>query len=68
MKQKAINTVAYVHWNDELVCTNDLTAEQKQFVGAHLKAAYLNGLYRGKVVFTPIMPEKLQNKYSVEPY
>lgn len=67
MRPKKINTVAYVHWDDELICTDDLPPDKKSFVGAHLKAAYLNGLYQGKATFTPILPKELQ-KYSVKPY
>ena len=68
MRIKKINTVGYVHWGGKLVCTDELEPDAKRFVAAHLKCAYLNGLYQGRYVFTPVLPEELTKKYHVDPY
>ena len=35
---------------------DDMTPEQKCFVGTHIKMTYLNAIYIGKAVFTPKKP------------
>ncbi|MBD5154318.1 MAG: hypothetical protein HDT15_04385 [Oscillibacter sp.] len=56
-KQQEIKTVSYVHVGDKLVCTDDLTPEQKVRLGTWLKTTYLNNLYRGQAVFKPAAGE-----------
>lgn len=55
-KQQKIRTVSYVHVGDKLVCTKDLTPEQKSYVGAMLQVEMLNAAFRGKAVFTADLP------------
>ena len=45
--------MSYIHVGDRLVCTDDLTPEQKSYVGAVLKAEYLNAMFSGRAVFSP---------------
>lgn len=53
MKQQEIKTISYVHKGGELVCTDDLTPEEKTKVGTWLKSTYLNSLFQGQAVFYP---------------
>lgn len=55
-KQQKIRAVSYVHVGDRLVCTDDLTQEQKNYVGAMLQVEMLNAAYRGKAEFTANLP------------
>lgn len=50
-KQEPIRTRAFVHVGGELVDIDSLTAEQRSFVGAHLRVAMLNAAYEGRAVF-----------------
>lgn len=53
-KLPEIRTESYIHVGDELVRFDDLTPEQKREAATKLKVKYLNTLYRGIAVFTPI--------------
>jgi len=55
-KIEKIRTVSYIHVGDKLVCTDDLTPEQKTYVATVLKTKYLNALFAGRAVFEPKDP------------
>lgn len=50
-KRQEIRTVSYVHMGDKLVCTDDLTPEQKRRLGTWIQKTWLNELFRGQAVF-----------------
>ena len=55
-KPQKIRTVSYIHVGDKLVCTDDLTPKQKNYVGARLQVEFLNAAYRGEAVFHADLP------------
>lgn len=55
-KQPKIRAVSYVHVGDRLVSTDDLTAEQRNYLGARLQLGMLNAAYRGRAEFTADLP------------
>ena len=48
-----ITVESFIRIGDRLISTDDLNNEQKAFLGAMLKAQYLNGLFAGRAVFMP---------------
>lgn len=55
-KHEKIRVVAYVHVGDQLVDVDTLNDEQRNYLGASLQVAMLNGAYRGKVKFWSELP------------
>lgn len=51
-RQQKIRVVSYVHVGDELVCTDDLSKDQKKQLATWLKTTYLNSLFAGKAQFS----------------
>lgn len=46
-----IKTVSYVHVGDRLVCTDELTQEQKVRLATKLKVEWMNAMFRGQAEF-----------------
>ena len=55
-EQKKIRVKAYIHVRDQLVDVDTLNEEQKDYLGASLQVAMLNGAYRGKAKFWADLP------------
>ena len=51
MEKPKIKVVSYVHVGDQLVCTDDLTEEQRRDLATWLKSTYLNALFMGQAEF-----------------
>lgn len=51
MEKPKIKVVSYVHVGDQLVCTDDLTDEQRRDLATWLKSTYLNALFAGQAEF-----------------
>lgn len=49
--QRPIRTQAFVHVGERLVNVDDLTPQQRDYIGAHLRVAMLNAYYDGKATF-----------------
>lgn len=62
-KQTQIRTVSYIHVGNKLVCTDDLTPQQKYYVGTLLKQQILNAFYQGKAEFG--LPEGFPTREEV---
>ncbi|HHU05966.1 MAG TPA: hypothetical protein GXZ65_05750 [Clostridiales bacterium] len=56
MAQTKIRTVSYIRAGERLICTDELTPEQKAYVATALKTKYLNALFAGSAVFCPKEP------------
>ncbi len=50
-KKIEIRTASYVHVGDKLVCTDDLTQDQKCKLATELKVEWMNALFRGQAEF-----------------
>lgn len=50
-KKFEIKAVSYVHVGDKLVCTDDLTQEQKRRLATELKLKWMNALFAGQAEF-----------------
>lgn len=50
-KQESIRTQAFVHVGERLVNVDDLTPEQREYLGAVLRVTMLNAVYDGKATF-----------------
>ena len=50
-KKIEIRTVSYVHVGDKLVCTDDLTQDQKCRLATELKVEWMNALFHGQAEF-----------------
>ena len=50
-KKIEIKTVSYVHVGDKLVCTDDLTHDQKSRLATKLKIEWMNAMFRGQAEF-----------------
>lgn len=59
-KTKKIKCVSYVHVGDKLVCTDDLTRSQKEYVGTSLQMAMLSAAFNGQVRFSVDLPPRDQ--------
>ena len=46
-----IKTVSYVHVGDRLVCTDELTQEQRVRLATKLKVEWMNAMSRGQAEF-----------------
>ena len=46
-----IKTVSYVHVGDRLVCTDELTQEQRVRLATKLKVEWMNAMFRGQAEF-----------------
>ena len=59
-RDEPLRTISYIHVNTKNgivdVCTDDLNAEQKSYVGALLKKTYLNALFAGKATVDVDLP------------
>lgn len=50
-KKIEIKTVSYVHVGDKLVCTDDLTQDQKSRLATKLKIEWMNAMFCGQAEF-----------------
>ena len=55
-KAQKIRTIAYIHVGDQLVDVDTLNPQQRDYLGASLSVAMLNGAYRGKAQFWADLP------------
>ena len=51
MEKQKIKIVSYVQVGEQLVCTDDLTDEQRRDLATWLKSTYLNALFAGQAEF-----------------
>ncbi len=63
-----IQTMAYIHVGDQLVDVDTLNETQRDYLGATLQVAMLNGAYRGKAEFWVDLPpvEQVFPRHSME--
>ncbi len=58
MAKPEIKVVSYVHVGNKLVCTDDLTEEQRRDLATWLKSTYLNALFMGQAEFQEAAPAR----------
>lgn len=56
-QREPIRVEAYVTIDGKDYNLDEMSHEQKSFVGAHLKINYLNAIYAGKAVFSADLPD-----------